>query len=124
MPIDTATRLPDGTGIPAQWAGNLLPPIAFLLELEIAYLLVPWACKAGMVLPVHLAHAAALLLALTGAVIAWRQWRRWSRIPTSDGPAPEARSRFMAELAMLVSAGFTLVILALWLPTFWLHPCQ
>lgn len=124
MPIDTDIRAPDGTGIPAQWAGNLLPPIAFLLELEIAYLLVPRACKVGMVLPVHLAHAAALLLALTGAVIAWRQWRRWSRIPTSDGAAPEARSRFMAELAMMVSAGFTLVILVLWLPTFWLHPCQ
>jgi hypothetical protein len=30
----------------------------------------------------------------------------------------------MAEVAILVSAGFTLVILALWLPTFWMHPCQ
>src|SRR5215210_537711 len=124
MAIDTEIRVRDGTGIAAQWAGNLLAPIAFLLQLEIAYFAVPRACKAGVIFPVHLAHLGALLIALAGAVIAWRQWKRWGRDWPSDGSTPETRSHFMAELAVLVSGGFTLVILALWLPTFWLHPCQ
>src|SRR5215204_5593481 len=57
MSIDSRIRIPDGTDITAQWAGNLLPPIAFLLQLEIAYMLVPRACDAGLVFPIHLAQA-------------------------------------------------------------------
>ena len=124
MQIDTEIRVRDGTGIGGQWAGNLLAPIAFLLQLEIAYFIVPRACDAGLVFPVHLAHLGALLIALAGTLTAWRQWQRWGRDWPADGPGPEPRSRFMAELAVLVSAGFTVVILALWIPTFLLHPCQ
>ena len=124
MPIDTQTQRTDGTGIAAQWAGALLGPLAFLIQLEVAYLLVPRACDAGAIWPVHLAHALSLLLALAGATIAWRQWRRWERVQRADGGGPEARSRFMAEVALPGSVGFVLVILALWLPTFLLHPCQ
>jgi hypothetical protein len=124
MPIDTTVRVPDGTQHTAQWAAVLLAPIAFLLQLEIAYFVVPRACHAGVVFPVHLAHAGALLLALAGTAIAWRQWQRWHHQATTDGAGPEPRSLFMAMLAMLLSGGFLLVVVALWLPTFWLHPCQ
>ncbi len=124
MPIDTEIRAADGTGILGQWVGNLLAPLAFLLQLEVAYFVVPRACHAGVVLPVHLAHAGALLIALAGCLIAWRQWQRWRPHGSSDGPGPEPRSVFMAMLGVLVSGGFFLVMLALWLPTFWLHPCQ
>jgi hypothetical protein len=124
MTIDTETRARDGTGMISQWAGNLLAPIAFLMQLEVAYALVPRACRAGDILPVHLAHAGALLIALGGMAIALRQWQRWGQDWPVDGPGPETRSRFMATLAVLVSGGFVLVMLALWLPTFWLHPCQ
>lgn len=116
--------MPDGTQHTSQWAAILLAPIAFLLQLEIAYFVVPRACHAGVVFPVHLAHGGALLIGIGGAAIAWRQWRRWHRQDTTDGAGPEPRSLFMAMLAMLLSGGFLLVILALWLPTFWLHPCQ
>jgi len=124
MSIDSRIRIPDGTDITAQWAGNLLPPIAFLLQLEIAYMLVPRACDAGVVFPIHLAHAGTLLLALAGVVISWRQWQRWHGEIATDGPGPEPRSLFMAMLGVMVSVAFVLVILALWLPTFLLHPCQ
>jgi hypothetical protein len=124
MPIDTEIRVPDGAEIRAQWAGNLLAPIAFLLQLEIAYFAVPRACHAGVVFPVHLAHAGASLIALAGTVIAWRQWQHWRKHGPADGPGPEPRSMFMATLGVLVSGGFLLVMLALWVPTFWLHPCQ
>ncbi len=43
MPIDTDIRVQDETGIAAQWLGNLLAPAAFLIELQVAYMLVPLA---------------------------------------------------------------------------------
>jgi uncharacterized membrane protein YidH (DUF202 family) len=124
MPVDTEVRIPDGTDLPAQWAGNLLAPIAFLVQLEIAYMVVPRACDTGVVFPVHLAHAGAVLIALAGTIIAWRQWQRWRPQGSTDEPGPESRSLFMAMLALLVSGAFLLVMLALWLPTFFVHPCQ
>jgi hypothetical protein len=124
MAIDTDIRARDGTGIAAQWAANLLPPMAFLLELEVAYMLVPRACREGNVLLVHLAHAATLLIALAGVVLAWNQWQRWGTSWSDEGSGPEPRSRFMTTLGLLTGIGFTLVILALWLPSFVVHPCQ
>lgn len=124
MSIDTHTRIDDGTDITAQWAANLLPPIAFLLQLEVGYMLVPRACKAGVILPLHLAHVGTLLIAVAGLLIGWRQWQRWHAEVSTDGAGPEPRSLFMALLGVMVGGAFVLVILALWLPTFLLHPCQ
>jgi hypothetical protein len=86
------------------------------VELEVAYMLVPHACETGNLVPVHLAHGGALLLAWVGAFLAWREWRRWGAQWPDDAAGPAPRSRFMATLGLLVSGGFTLVILALWLP--------
>ncbi|MGH7510048.1 MAG: hypothetical protein ACREMZ_11330 [Gemmatimonadales bacterium] len=95
-------------------------PAAVLAGLEVAYLLVPRACRTGNLLPVHLTHLATLLLALTGGAVAWRQWQRWGA--SEDGRAGVAG--FLAGLGLLVSAAFTLVSVALWLPSFVLSPCQ
>ena len=32
MPIDTETRMPTAPALAAQWAGNLLAPVAFLFS--------------------------------------------------------------------------------------------
>jgi hypothetical protein len=123
MPIDNDIRVEDGTGIAAQWLGNLLAPVAFLIELEVAYMLVPRACDTGNLLPVHLAHTGALLLALGGTFFAWREWRTWVIARRTDMAEHAARSRFMAKVGLLASGGFVLVILALWLPSLFLDPC-
>lgn len=123
MAIDTDIRVQDGTGIAAQWMGNLLAPVAFLVELEVAYMLVPRACENGNLLPVHLAHTGALLLALGGLVFAWREWQTWVTERSTDTAEHAVRSRFMARVGLLASGGFVLVILALWLPSFFLDPC-
>ena len=123
MPIDTDIRVEDETGIASQWLANLLAPIAFLIELEVAYMLVPRACEAGNLLPVHLAHAGALLLGLAGGFFAWREWQTWVNQRSTDMGERAVRSRFMARVGLLTSGGFVLVILALWLPSFLLDPC-
>jgi hypothetical protein len=124
MTVDPRTDVPDAREIRALWAGLLFPPIAFLLDLETAYALVPTACSARNVLPVHLVHLGCFLLAVFGGLIAWRWWRLTGATWPGEEGGPLARSRFMAGLGMLLSGLFALLIIAMWIPSFVLDPCQ
>jgi hypothetical protein len=124
MAVDPRTEVPDASHLGALWAGLLLPPAAFLVNLELAYALVPVACSSGTDVFVHLVHLVCLLLALGGGLVAWRSWQtvgpRWS----GEQGGRVARSRFMAGVGLLGSLLFALVIVAQWIPSFMLNPCQ
>jgi hypothetical protein len=124
MTVDPRTEIPDAGEVRALWAGLLLPPIAFLIDLEAAYALVPAACSSRNGLPVHLVHLVCLALALFGGITAWRWWKLQGAIWPGVEGTPLARSRFMAGLGVLVGGFFVLVILAMWIPSFVLDPCQ
>jgi hypothetical protein len=122
--VDAGTRIPDARHISALWVGLLLPPVAVLADLTIAYALVPAACSARNTLPIHLVHGAGLMLVLAGGLTAWRTWRRLGgQWPGSEG-GPEARSRLLAGVGVLFSGLCGLVILAFWIAVFLLDPCQ
>ena len=124
MGVDASSRIPDVRHIGALWIGLLLPPIAVLADLTIAYALVPRACATRNTLPIHLAHAGGLLLVLGGGLAAWRTWRMlgggW---PESEG-GREARSRFLAGMGVLFSGLCGLLVLAFWIAVLLLDPCQ
>jgi hypothetical protein len=124
MTVDPRTDVPDARHLRALWAGLLLAPVAFLINLEVAYALVPPACVSHNLLPVHLTHLACLLLALVGLLTAWRSWSTVGTNWPGAAGDPLARSRFMAGTGLLVSAMFLLVIVAQWIPSFVLDPCQ
>ncbi len=124
MTVDTRTDVPDGSRIGALWAANLLGPVASLIGLELGYALNQRACDTGQMLPLHLSFVSALLLALLGTALGWREWRyREARLSGEEG-GPEGRSRFLALLGVLTGAMFSLVILVMWSATLFLHPCQ
>lgn len=132
--------------IGALWAGILLAPAAFLLDLGWRFALVEWACASGRGFTLWLVLLAGAALAGFGG---WRAWANWRSIPTppdtgtsgddtqqmrstshtlssnmrTDGPPPLGRSRFMALAGIAVSAFFLTVILASILPSLLLHPC-
>jgi hypothetical protein len=138
-----------GGGLLVQWTGLLAGPIAWLLQLQVAYVLIPWACAHDQQnLSLHLVTIASLLLTAGGAFIARRDWRGDGSEPPGDtvgtGSAgrvngvggvggvggvssavnARARSRFMAVLGLCTSAFFFLVILVQGLASFILNPCQ
>jgi hypothetical protein len=124
MAVDPHTDVPDAGTLRALWAGILLPPVAFLLNLEAAYALVPAACSSRNLLPVHLVHAAALGFAILGGATALRFWRQsGSTWPGGEG-GRLSRNRFMAGLGVFMGLQFGLVIVAQWIPSFILDPCQ
>jgi hypothetical protein len=124
MTVDPRTDVPDKGIIRALWAGVLVPPTAFLFNLEAAYALVPVACNAGTVLLVHLVHLVSLALAVVGGLLALRVWRRSGAAWPGGEGGRISRTQFMAGLGILMSLMFTVVILAQWIPSFILDPCQ
>jgi len=121
---DPRTEVREARHILALWTGLLLAPLAFLGNLEFAYLMVRPSCTRGSILPVQLVEMAFLLIALAGGGVAWQTWRAGGAGSPDDGGGPMAWSRFMAGLGVAGSALFVLVIIAQWIPTFTLHPCQ
>jgi hypothetical protein len=122
--VDPRTDVPDAAELRALWTGVLLPPIVLLIDLEVAYALVPAACARRNSLPVHLSHLISLALVLFAGITALRCWRvLGSTWPAEDG-STVARNRFLAGLGLLLSALFGLMIVAMWIPSFMLDPCQ
>jgi hypothetical protein len=124
MTVDSRTSIPDIREIRALWTGLLVPPLAFLVSLEVAYALVPRACSANSMLAVHLVSLVCLLLTLWAGVVAWRWWNALGRDWPAEAGGRPARSRFLAGVGVLLSGYFALTTIALWIPDFVLHPCQ
>ena|SRR5215213_5503869 len=124
MTVDPHTDVPDARLLRALWTGLLLAPTAFLLNLEVAYALVPTACSSRAPVLVHLVHLGCLALAVFGGLTAWRSWRGSGETWPGGAGGPISRTRFMAGLGLWTSALFALVIVAQWIPSFILDPCQ
>ncbi|HKG23688.1 MAG TPA: hypothetical protein VKC34_17430 [Blastocatellia bacterium] len=105
-------------------AGLLVAPLAFLLDLEINYALVPVVCLSGNLYLLHLVSAGSLLLSLCGAFIAWRDWEITGREWPGEMAGSIPRSRFMSALGLMTSVLFIILIIAMWVPNFVLDPCQ
>jgi hypothetical protein len=111
-------------GILWLWTGLLAAPFAFLLHLQVNYVLVQKLCEGGRMLILHLVTIAFLLIASGGAFIAWRNWQAAGRAwPGEEGSVAE-RSRFMAAVGFLMSILFILAIIAQWIPEFMFPPCE
>jgi small-conductance mechanosensitive channel len=111
-------------GLFALWSGLLIAPFAFLLNLQVSYMLVPFTCATGRVFWLHVAAGGSLMLAVLGLFIAWRNWRKTGREWHSEAESIMARSRFLSVMGLLMSALFCLAILAQWIANFIIGPCQ
>ena len=124
MGAKTARDFKEGAGPGALWAGVLAGPLAMLTQLQVNYALVLWACGAGREWALHLVVILALVVAIAGGLLSWRNWRRAGAGWEDEGAGPLPRSRFMAAVGILISALLSLVIIAQWIPIFVYSPCQ
>jgi hypothetical protein len=109
-------------GLVSLWGGVLLPPAAFLLNLQVAYAVVAVTCARAAPW-VHVTSALLFVLALVGGAIAYSQWRRSGGGPPGDGGNVLDRSRFLAAVGGMGSALFSLIILMQWVALLLLPPC-
>jgi hypothetical protein len=111
-------------GIFSLWSGLLVAPFAFLLNLQVSYMLVPFVCATGRVFWLHLAAGGSLMLAALGLLISWHNWQKAGREWQSEAGSVTARSRFLSVMGLLMSALFCIAILAQWIANFIVGPCQ
>ena len=123
MTADQRTTVAEWRHITALAAGLLLAPFAAMLHLELGYAGVRHACRTASENSLHLETVVLLALALLGAAIAWRIWRRASQGAAAGDPR-SSRDRFLGAAGLGLGLLFALVIVAQWLPVFQLSPCQ
>jgi hypothetical protein len=108
----------------AQWAGLMLAPAVFFTHLEVAYVLVPRACRYHADVWLHVVGLAAVVAAALGAWTAWRVWDETGRDGSVEGGGALPRARFMGVTGLGVSALLTLLLAAQWVAGFVISPCQ
>ena len=113
-----------------QWFGLFLSPLVFFAHLQIAYVLIPWACTTQRQYWMHLVGGIAVLLSLAGVVAAWMSRARTREAephPSGhpvEGPGPLFRTRFMGDIGLGVGTLVTLILFMQWLAGFFITACQ
>src|SRR4051812_26066073 len=91
------------------WCGMLVPPVIWLVQFELNYLLVPWVCSTGHTMVLHVTSALFLLAASALGFAVWRK-RDDLAIATADEDGKAVSRRFMALVGIWSSALFSLAI--------------
>ena len=113
-------------GLPREgplWVGVLTPAVAWAIEEQIGMQLAPWICRTGNKAVVPLIAAVCLAFALAAGSLAARAWRALRTLPEEEPRVP-VRQRFMALVGMMMSALFSLVIVASAIPGLIYRPCD
>jgi hypothetical protein len=95
-------------GIPS--AGLFAGPVAWLLNTQINYALVPWVCAHGIQLVPFVTFGTALI-GLAGGLLSWRAWQTSGPGPAIDDPSSAQPHRLTAGIGVLAAILFTAVIL-------------
>jgi hypothetical protein len=107
-----------------QWVALFLAPATFFAHLQIAYVLVPWACVTRGHAWVHLSGLVAIALALAGAWAGWLVHARADNAQENDGAGAIPRTRFLGTVGLCTSGLFVLLLVAQWAAGFVISPCQ
>jgi hypothetical protein len=107
----------------ALWTAVLVGPLVFLLNLQVNYVMLDWACARGNAWALHIVHAISVVVAVASALVSRSFWQRaggsW---PDSEGGSA-ARTRLLGALGTLGGGLFALSIGAQWLTVIILGAC-
>jgi hypothetical protein len=110
-------------GTATLYLGALLPPAGWLLHLSASFTLATQLCDGRHHWLLHAVLVVALALAVTGGVLAWRNWRGTGSTFDDDRGGVIGRSNFLAIAGLASAAFFGLVILLSEVPNWFLDPC-
>jgi hypothetical protein len=103
------------------WPAVILAPLLALIDQSVAYAMVPWACSHQAPGVLNAVHATFLVATLLTLVPAWRRLQPGAA-PSARNPELERR-HFFALVGVLSAAFSALVIVAMWIPQWFIGPC-
>lgn len=102
----------------------LLAPFAWLLDLEVSYATVKWACENDARYVLLLVPIASLSMIAVAGWMSWSCWRSLHGQANLQGPRMEDRSYFLAFAGLAMTAVFGLLIITSLAPRYFLSPCE
>ncbi|HET7601750.1 MAG TPA: hypothetical protein VFK36_01950 [Gemmatimonadales bacterium] len=122
---DTSTSIPDARHIVAQSLGVLLPPVAMLAGMQAGYAVVDKLCRSGTNpgSSLHVVRVVTLLVVLGAGVMAWRQLHSVGVHEPGNAGDRTSRVRLLGWLGIASAVLFAVVVIAQWLPVFFLDMC-
>jgi hypothetical protein len=126
MPATTASpsqQLSNGR-IAALWYIAFGPLLAAFVQQQLTYALVTPACERHARALVHLPLVPGLAMLALAVVFARREWQRGGERSMTDVEGVPGSARLFAVLGFALSALAFVLMIAQWLPTVFLHPCQ
>ena len=100
-------------------AAAALASAAWIVHLNVSYILVPESCADRSKLMLHAITLVCLAMTAVAGMLAWRQRHRVLPIP-----AQQERYRWMSTAAAVYSAALALVIVAQEIPNLMLRSCE
>ena len=98
----------------AIWAANL----------QVCYMLVPWACAHHDISVIFLSNASAMVLTIACGLLSPRDWLRAGRKSASSAEGSVmARGQFLGLLGLLVSGSVVLLVLLQTIAAMFIDPC-
>jgi hypothetical protein len=112
------------TGLARLILGFFAAPLAWLIDLEASYAIVPWSCAHDRRDVLFLIPAACLALIAGGSWVCWSAWNALRRPVALDGGSVRDRSGFIALLGLMMHATFALLIVTTFAARYLLSPCE
>jgi hypothetical protein len=104
--------------------GMAAGPLAWACDEAFSYSITQHACSTGHHYVLHVSTLVAFIVALSGAVTAYRLYRAIPDEVDPKGGEPRDRAHFQALYGIAVSLSFALVIIALAVPRWMLSACD
>jgi len=102
----------------------LLAPFAWLLDMQVSYSMVKWACENDRRGTLLMLPFGSLALIALGTAMAWSCWTKLRADGRPAGARMVDRSYFLALAALAMNGIFGLLILTSFAPRYFLSPCE
>ncbi len=104
--------------------GLLLAPFAWLLDMQVSYATVKWACEHDRRAALLLMPAGSLAIIAAGTAMSWSCWTKLRGTASETGARMIDRSYLLAVAGLALNALFALLILTSFAPRYLLSPCE
>ena len=105
------------------WAGVVAPPILWMFQFQLLYMIVPWVCRNQHTWLMHLTSLLFVLILLGCAGLCWLEYTRLNVRGEDEEPGAVGRTHFLSLLGTWLALLTATLIFAQGVAGFFINPC-